>query len=209
MFVFSWGGSYFSSYLIPNGQTKTDVVSSYFNSCKIYNHSGKNLFFPNKTNPEWLSVRKFAPSSGVDIWCCGDGTQGVNGGGVCDVANNNENCVNCASDCGTCATCTSFVYSGWSECYLGTQTRTVVSSTPIPCTGGSPVLSQTCNCGTVSGCDTGYSCYSGNTFYSTNNCSGSYASYSNVCHPSGRINYACVQMAPSTSQTYVPTSGCT
>ncbi len=43
------------------------------------------------------------------------------------------------------ATCTSFTYSAWGACQpSGTQTRTVVSSSPAGCTGGSPVLSQSC-----------------------------------------------------------------
>jgi len=43
----------------------------------------------------------------------------------------------------TPVTCTSFTYSAWSACSSsGTQTRTVASSSPSGCTGGSPVLSQ-------------------------------------------------------------------
>ncbi len=50
---------------------------------------------------------------------------------------------------GSCApppqTCTSFTYSDWGACQPdGTQTRTVISSSPAGCTGGTPVLSQTC-----------------------------------------------------------------
>jgi len=41
-------------------------------------------------------------------------------------------------------TCTTFTYSAWSACQNGTQTRTVVSTSPTNCTGGSPVLSQPC-----------------------------------------------------------------
>ena len=42
-------------------------------------------------------------------------------------------------------TCTSFTYSAWSTCSsAGTQTETVVNSTPTGCTGGAPVLSQSC-----------------------------------------------------------------
>ena len=41
-------------------------------------------------------------------------------------------------------TCTSFTYSSWSTCSGANQTRTVVSSSPEGCTGGSPVLIQTC-----------------------------------------------------------------
>jgi hypothetical protein len=52
---------------------------------------------------------------------------------------------------GTCptppppATCTSFTYSAWGACQPNnTQTRTVASSLPAGCTGGTPVTSQSC-----------------------------------------------------------------
>ena len=41
--------------------------------------------------------------------------------------------------------CTSFTYSAWGTCTNGTQTRTVTSSSPSGCTGGNPVLSQSCS----------------------------------------------------------------
>lgn len=44
-------------------------------------------------------------------------------------------------------TCTSFTYSDWTPttCPVGgTQTRTVISSSPAGCTGGNPILSQSC-----------------------------------------------------------------
>ena|GEM_PF-4095289 len=45
----------------------------------------------------------------------------------------------------TPAACTSFTYSQWGSCQSnGTQTRTVISSLPNGCAGGSPVLSQSC-----------------------------------------------------------------
>jgi hypothetical protein len=43
------------------------------------------------------------------------------------------------------ALCTSFTYSAWSTCSAGgTQTRTVLTSSPAGCIGGTPVLSQAC-----------------------------------------------------------------
>jgi beta-glucanase (GH16 family)/chitodextrinase len=45
----------------------------------------------------------------------------------------------------TPTTCTSFSYSAWGVCQSSnTQTRTVTSSSPSGCTGGSPVTSQSC-----------------------------------------------------------------
>jgi hypothetical protein len=46
---------------------------------------------------------------------------------------------------GTGTTCTSWTYSDWGACTNGTQTRTVESSSPSGCTGGSPVTSQGCS----------------------------------------------------------------
>jgi len=45
---------------------------------------------------------------------------------------------------GGSTTCTSFTYSAWGTCTNGTQTRTVISSSPSGCTGGNPVLTQSC-----------------------------------------------------------------
>jgi hypothetical protein len=43
------------------------------------------------------------------------------------------------------ATCTSWTYSDWSACNASsTQTRTIATSSPAGCAGGSPVLSQSC-----------------------------------------------------------------
>ena len=44
----------------------------------------------------------------------------------------------------TPGTCTGFTYSAWGACQNNTQSRTVTSSTPASCTGGSPVTSQAC-----------------------------------------------------------------
>lgn len=43
------------------------------------------------------------------------------------------------------STCTSWTYSDWNDCESdSTQTRTVLTSSPISCTGGAPVLEQSC-----------------------------------------------------------------
>ncbi|MDP3057375.1 MAG: carboxypeptidase-like regulatory domain-containing protein [bacterium] len=43
--------------------------------------------------------------------------------------------------------CVSWTYSDWSGCSVGQQTRTIISSSPSGCSGGSPILSQTCSSG--------------------------------------------------------------
>jgi hypothetical protein len=40
--------------------------------------------------------------------------------------------------------CTSFTYSSWSACVNGQQTRTLLTSSPSGCVGGTPILSQSC-----------------------------------------------------------------
>ncbi len=41
-------------------------------------------------------------------------------------------------------TCTSFTYTDWGACTNGIQNRSVTSSSPSGCTGGTPALTQTC-----------------------------------------------------------------
>ncbi len=49
---------------------------------------------------------------------------------------------------GCVASCTSFNYSGWSACTNGQETRTIMSQSPSGCSGGSPVLNQSCTIST-------------------------------------------------------------
>ena len=53
--------------------------------------------------------------------------------------------VRCIADFFATPSCTSWTYSDWSTCSSnGQQTRTVISSSPSGCTGGSPVIAQSC-----------------------------------------------------------------
>lgn len=60
--------------------------------------------------------------------------------------------------------CTAFVYSDWGECQPGgTRSRTVVNSLPGGCSGGNPVLTESCNYTAACGdsvCDAGETCLS-------------------------------------------------
>jgi hypothetical protein len=50
------------------------------------------------------------------------------------------------ADVSNVTTCTSFTYSDWSACSSsGQQTRTITSSGPTGCTGGNPIITQSCN----------------------------------------------------------------
>ena len=42
------------------------------------------------------------------------------------------------------SSCTSFTYSDWSACSNSTQSRSILTSSPAGCTGGSPILTQSC-----------------------------------------------------------------
>jgi hypothetical protein len=76
------------------------------------------------------------------------------------------------------ADCTSFNYSNWSSCTNGIQTRTVLNSSPLNCTGGSPTLNQSCVSSNVittttsvnlSSIDKGFACLEANV---KDDCSG-------------------------------------
>ena len=59
------------------------------------------------------------------------------------------NCLNCIVKTDwrpqNVRTCTSWIYSDWSGCSNGQQTRTIISSLPSGCSGGGPTLSQSCS----------------------------------------------------------------
>lgn len=68
----------------------------------------------------------------------------VNSTGDCNAITNKDLKLTVWQD-STATTCTSWTYSAWSECLASsTQTRTISSSSPVGCTGGSPVLEQAC-----------------------------------------------------------------
>jgi|GEM_PF-2313532 len=65
--------------------------------------------------------------------CCGD-----------KICNNSETNSICPGDCAI-TTCATFTYSAWSACQNGSQIRTVLTSSPAGCTGGTRVTTQTCD----------------------------------------------------------------
>ncbi|MDD5031782.1 MAG: hypothetical protein PHR36_01920 [Patescibacteria group bacterium] len=74
--------------------------------------------------------------TGADADCAGQASGGSPGGGSSTTTTTTTT---------TTVTCTSWTYSSWGTCSAsGQQTRTIVSSSPSGCTGGSPVTSQSC-----------------------------------------------------------------
>ena len=50
-----------------------------------------------------------------------------------------------SSESTSTSTCTAWTYSDWGDCQSdSTQTRTILTSSPEGCIGGSPVTSQSC-----------------------------------------------------------------
>ncbi|MDD5147996.1 MAG: hypothetical protein PHH08_00855 [Candidatus ainarchaeum sp.] len=76
------------------------------------------------------------------------------------------------AETGTTQTCTSFTYSNWGACSNGTQTRNILFSTPNGCTGGNPILSQTCSpaCTETSWTPDSCTICNGTSFTQTSNC---------------------------------------
>jgi type II secretory pathway pseudopilin PulG len=110
---------------------------------------------------------------------CTDGIQnqgetGIDCGGPCaacaatptctdGIQNQGETGIDCGGPCAACAapTCTSWTYSAWGDCQAdNTQTRTILTSSPSGCTGGSPVITQSCTSPWLSG-----PCLASNSIY--------------------------------------------
>lgn len=77
-------------------------------------------------------------------------------------------------------TCTSWTFGYWSDCINGYQTRDLVESFPAGCTGGSPILSQSCQVSNPSATCTSW------TYGDWSSCSGGYQTRSVISSsPSG------------------------
>ncbi len=86
--------------------------------------------------------------------------------------------------------CTSFTYSPWSACVNNSQTRDIISASPWGCVGGSPVLSQYCNCDIV-GCLSGFDCRQGTLYYGSDKCKGASNPISPTCVANSVPYYQC------------------
>ena len=112
----------------------------------------------------------------------------------------------------TPTTCTSFTYSPWSACENGSQSRTVLTTSPTGCTGGSPVvLTQACTPAPATCTSFTYSpwgdCQSSNT--QTRTVTGS--SPAGCTGGSPVLSQACTYVPPvtsCTSFTYSPWGDC-
>jgi hypothetical protein len=103
-------------------------------------------------------------------------------------------------------TCSSFTYSAWTACVGGQQTRTVLTSSPAGCTGGTPVLAQSCVPVTVSVSPSPASVDACRTLTFTatvaNATNGAVTWAVQEGSPGGTITSAGVYTAPSTAGTY-------
>lgn len=118
-----------------------------------------------------LSMAAFALGIGFVSVACGldGGSSRLDDTTVDPLHNCKGNSPKC-QDASTAPTCTSFTYSDWSTCQNGTQTRTVLSSSPDGCTGGNPILSQSCTGTTDAGTSTDSGTTGGGTGITFNTC---------------------------------------
>jgi hypothetical protein len=93
-------------------------------------------------------------------------------------------------------TCSSFTYSDWGTCQkTNSQSRTILSSAPINCTGGSPVTSQACNDVLLSNCQTGTFQFQNQTYEFSCGC-GNVAD--GVLQPNGCFHRLVTPITPAT-----------
>lgn len=107
--------------------------------------------------PDTTQACEYAPECTEDIWECGSWEECLSSGlqsRNCEIVNECSN-VNTPSPDTTQSciyiptTCSSWNYSGWGECNNGEQTREVTSAYPSNCSGGSPVISQSCEINSI------------------------------------------------------------
>ena len=106
---------------------------------------------PSENIPSPATSQSCAPPCTATSWSCADWNQCSADGSQTRVCNK-TNCqggIASPETAQSCVfippTCTSWTYSNWSSCSAnGGQTRSVISSSPSSCTGGSPVINQSC-----------------------------------------------------------------
>jgi len=94
---------------------------------------------PNCTEADW--VYNISP---VDCPLIGNQTKTWNKIGNCEngIEHDSSEIISCNPDI---PTCTNFTYSDWGDCISsGTQSRSVLSSSPNGCVGGNPTIFQSC-----------------------------------------------------------------
>jgi plastocyanin len=102
-------------------------------------------------------------------------------------------------------TCSSFTYGTWNSCQAdNTQSRSVVTSSPSGCTGGSPVTTQSCTYGapTVTCTDFTYSSWGSCQSNSTQSRSLATSLPSGCVGGSPVTSQSCTYTAPATPKTY-------
>ena len=126
-----WGGQYKGGVFIKNGTTYSEI------SCQTFNINNQPI---GKSFISWndSEIRFYAPKNISNNIYIDNGVRlriydTFHGGG-----NNCKTAILSLSP-----VCSSFTYSDWSACD-GTQTRTVLNSSPSGCSGGTPTLTQSC-----------------------------------------------------------------
>ncbi len=124
-------GTWETGYKVDTGAGPQNIALDSLGTCKkITNTSGKNYFIPTKTAAEWNAFVANKPAN-VAIEDCIS---------ACIIGSSFLPCIISLPP-----TCTSWTYSGYGACQPGNiQYRTILTSSPAGCTGGSPILSQGC-----------------------------------------------------------------
>lgn len=125
--------------------TSCSAAGSQTRTCNLATDS------PVENIPSPSTSQSCAPPCTASSWSCADWNQ-CSADGSQSRACNKTNCqggVASPETAQSCVfippSCTSWTYSDWSSCSSsGNQTRSINSSSPNSCTGGSPVLSQSC-----------------------------------------------------------------
>jgi len=128
-----WGGQYIGGVFIKNSSVYNQISCFTFN---VDNQPiGKSLISWNDSEIKFYAPKNISNNIYIDNDIRLRISDTYHGGG--------NNCK--TATLSLSPICSAFTYSDWTLCSVnGTQTRTVISSSPSGCSGGSPVLTQSC-----------------------------------------------------------------
>ena len=155
------GGLVYGTQLVQKNQENRSSAASkgtYVKKCSSGQRKcNGNLLLICNNKGSWINSR-VCPEGCKDGNCltktpsCTSGKKECRGNSIVACINGSwSSSVVCPEGCkdGNClssiSTCTSVIYSNWSPCINGKQTRTVFEKNPSGCTVDNPVLSQSCS----------------------------------------------------------------
>lgn len=144
------GGLIYGTQMVQRNQENRSSAATPKQTCVCSNPKYKTIYLCIKNKAKWICPRTTTPVRNCSDSNCGSCLKPAECNNAGCMWNSKTNvCVKKSIDRsvtpGEKMICTSVIYSTWSPCNNGIQTRTIFEKNPSGCTVENPILKQTCN----------------------------------------------------------------